>query len=475
MGLRPSVKNDDNNNGGSAYKSHNNDNNNESSSHKASPPASSSSMSSPSTTTAPQREAWTARGQLLLNFHHAISKAINSPEMMRKCNEIARDMEGGGDGGIMTPQSLPSSATAASAQLLKSPSSSHNNNSSSIADEYSAEAALIVENKSKRDALVRNKSLALGLLSFVTLRSGRGLSAWVRKSIAARAASRSSSYQFDKPAHLIKNSNLNIKHHANNTTMVGESSPTVQQLAKEPSKLRKFLRLSIDMTISTSITFLSGTFLFMPRPSAYIEDMSQLPLVEGKSVYAEMVCPPLLKEYRRVLEQYGGRWPVSRGGTGTTTADSMARQQQQGGGGGGGGGAPQLTQEDVSLNVIRTFVENCSKRSKYERALLEERNDLNLHNNSSTTTSSTVSRLMRRMTSRSDTTTNSNSSKDDTLSEGGANSKKKNKLGTVPIPSPGVPKHVSVNLDQDVFLLDSDDDDDDDGDYGKKEKEGGRI
>ena len=28
--------------------------------------------------------------------------------------------------------------------------------------------------------------------------------------------------------------------------------------------------------------------------------------------------------------------------------------------------APQLTQEDVSLNVIRAFVENCSKRSKYE-------------------------------------------------------------------------------------------------------------
>merc|ERR1711957_167939 len=77
-------------------------------------------------------------------------------------------------------------------------------------------------------------------------------------------------------------------------------------------------------------------------------------------------------EHRHVLEQYGGRWPVP-GATTSKAEDS------------------KLTQEDVSLNVIRNFVENCSKRSKYERALLDERRALNLDRNQP---SSTVSRFM---------------------------------------------------------------------------------
>ena len=59
----------------------------------------------------------------------------------------------------------------------------------------------------------------------------------------------------------------------------------------------KFFGLRIDVTISTSIALLSRTYLFMPRQSAYVEDMSKLPLIEGKSVYAKMMCPPLLREY----------------------------------------------------------------------------------------------------------------------------------------------------------------------------------
>ena len=71
------------------------------------------------------------------------------------------------------------------------------------------------------------------------------------------------------------------------------------------SKMGKFFGLGIDVAISTSIALLSRTHLFMPRQSAYVEDMSKLPLIEGKSVYAKMMCPPLLREYRRVPETYG--------------------------------------------------------------------------------------------------------------------------------------------------------------------------
>ena len=75
-------------------------------------------------------------------------------------------------------------------------------------------------------------------------------------------------------------------------------------------------------------------------------------MVAGKSVYAEYVCPPLLRDYRRVVEKHDG-WPVQ------TSADRM-------------------TKEDVSLNVIRRFIGNCMKRKKYEAALDEERRAMSL-------------------------------------------------------------------------------------------------
>jgi len=74
--------------------------------------------------------------------------------------------------------------------------------------------------------------------------------------------------------------------------------------------------------------FLLGTFLFMPPPSSFLRDMADLPLVEGNSVYAEHVCPPLLlRDYRQIVERHGG-WPVP------TSADRLT------------------TKEDASLNVI---------------------------------------------------------------------------------------------------------------------------
>jgi hypothetical protein len=385
----------------------------------------SSSTTPPST---PQREAWTARGQMLLNFHDAISRAINSPEMSRKCNRIAQDNNNMSrrseeNATLSRPAAPTNNANSIIGSGRQKPTTTH-----SIAEEYGAEAALIVENKAKRDAAVRNKAVALGIFSFVTLRSGRGLSSWIRKSIANRRAS--SSYKFDNMPM------MSAKPSSSSSLAAAEKKAKAIEI-KQPSKLRRFFRLSFDLTISTSITLLSGTFLFMPRPSAYIEDMSKLPLVEGKSVYAEMVCPPLLKEYRRVLEQYGGRWPV-RG----------AQQKGE-----GSSNAEGLTQEDVSLNVIRTFVENCSKRSKYEHALLEERNALS---DSLDDRSSAVSRMMRKITNNQTETTTASEKNNPDLNEGAAHN---DKLGTISVPSPGVPDDIPVDLDRDVFsLVDREDD-----------------
>jgi len=74
-----------------------------------------------------------------------------------------------------------------------------------------------------------------------------------------------------------------------------------------------------------------------------------------------------------------------------------------------------------------------------QRALVEERQALSPNSDQQ---SSAVSRLMRRMTGRDEP------------------DKDANKLGTLSIPSPGVPENVAVNVDQDVFSLATDDDDD---------------
>lgn len=413
MGLRPSVKDQG---------EHVIDPRNNNSAHNLNQGPSSSS-SSTSVTSPTLREAWTARGQLLLNFHHIISRAINSPEMIRKCSLIAEDMKRS-EGGIVNQTILPTSSTAVppvgnSAAVVAAAGRL------TMAEEYSAEAALIVENKGNRDALVMTKSLTAGLLSFVALRSGRGLTSFMRKTIMNSRFG--GAYQFDKIA-----------------ASKSKLADSTNSASQPRSNLRRFFSVTFDVTVSSSIGLLSGTFLFMPRPSAYIEDMSKLPLVEGKSVYAEMVCPPLLKEYRRVLMQYGGRWPVN---SGTSGSDN------------------QLTQEDVSLNVIRTFVKNCYKRSIYEvsvrlnqfhvvlipssvltekpcisasltdlkRALLEERNALTYDDE----IDSTVARLMKRIERRI----------------GGNDATNDNTLGTVSIPSPGVPEEISVDLDSEILSL----------------------
>mmetsp|Transcript_14835 Transcript_14835/g.21996 ORF Transcript_14835/g.21996 Transcript_14835/m.21996 type:complete len:372 (-) Transcript_14835:67-1182(-) len=328
-------------------------------------PSSSTVVESTATTTETlQRDAWTARGKLLLQFHDAISRAINSPEMKQKCSEVAS---------YMSTKEEPEE-------------------SSPVNNEYDAEATLIVQNKHKRDNDVRDKAVAVGFCTFALL---RGVPI-VRNVVARRMAS-ASRYKFEAASSQRRN--------ISRTTM---QKSTQQPASGSPSRLRKFLRLTLDVTISAAMTVLSGTFLFTPRPSAYIEDMSKLPLVEGKSVYAEVVCPPLLNEYKRTMEQYGGRWPVmTRGVEGSSSSSSSPDATVA-----TTANSPTLTQEDVSLNIIRKFAENCSKRVKYERAILEEQNALD--------------------------------------------EQKKRKLGTVLIPRP-VPEDVKVNIDEDVFFLVDDD------------------
>ena len=81
-----------------------------------------------------------------------------------------------------------------------------------------------------------------------------------------------------------------------------------------------------------------------------------------------------------------------------------------------------------------------------QRALLEERNALSLDTNQS----SAVSRLMRRIT-RGNESESSNSTRQDDA---------KDRLGTVSVPSPGVPRDIAVDLDCDVYSLVTDVEDD---------------
>jgi hypothetical protein len=387
MGLRPSVGGDgssssNNNIGRTRVDENANDNDCNADQNNQKP---SENISNTASTPLPpvQRKAWTERGQLLLNFHDVISRAINSPEMIKKCSQIAEDMSEHED------------------------ATSTEYKSDSLASDYSAEANLIIENKSKRDAVVRNKTIAVGLCVFGMLRGGRGVSQWMRNAAAHRAAL-ASRYKFDSlPSSFSGAARLEV-------TL---PKPTA---IEKPTKLRRMLRLAVDLTISTTIALLSGEYLFIPRPSSYIEDMAKLPMVEGKSLYAEMVCPPLLKEYKHVLEKYG-RWPVM-------SANPIDGNSPD--------GKSPLTQEDVSLNIIRKFAENCSKRSKYEQAILQERNVLAKHRDAHRGLE-----LFHRITK-------------------GKYSGKRDewvKLGDVKVPSGGVPDDVDVDLEKDVMSLDESD------------------
>jgi hypothetical protein len=76
---------------------------------------------------------------------------------------------------------------------------------------------------------------------------------------------------------------------------------------------------------------------------------------------------------------------------------------------------------------MRNFVKNCYKRSVYENALLDERNALSMNENNQ---ESAMSRLLKRSTIR---------------------------VGTVFIPSPGIPEDLPVNLDEDILTVLPDD------------------
>ena len=338
-----------------------------------------------------KRKAWTERGQLLLNFHDVISRAINSPEMIEKCSQISRDM------------SNQEGDTASTSQPKKTPS---------LACDYSAEANLIIENKARRDAEVRNKTLAVGFCMFCFLRGGRGVRSWMRNATASRYAR----YTFDS-----------LPLSGGNGIKPASSKPMP---AEQPTKLRWFFRLAVDVTLSTTLALFSGEYLFIPRPSSYIEDMAKLPLVEGKSLYAEMVCPPLLKEYKHVLEKYG-RWPVMSFDSITNDEAETATAN---------GSEPTLTQEDVSLNTIRKFVENCSRRSKYEQAVLQERNALAKHNRDH---NNVGLELFHRI--REESYNYSKERKEELV-----------KLGDVKVPSGGVPEDVDVDLETEIMYLDDD-------------------
>lgn len=364
---------------------------------------------SPAPLKPPQREAWTARGKLLLNFHDAISRAINSPEMARKCSQIAEQMsndESNNEKSINSSRNKPMAATAVGDQ----------------AQEYLAEANLIVENKTKRDSQVRDKSLALGFFTFISLRSStwlkRNVNLWLRNNYLLGSRS---NYTFDRlPRNQLQNRPMAVKTlHASSTCRRTSLTPSKNLFQKSP-------RLVFDLAFSSAVAFLSGTFIFLPRPTAYVEDMAKLPLVEGKSVYAEIVCPPLLNEYKRALEQYSGHWPVRQ---------ESSNNDNEG-----------KTQEDVGLNVIREFVENCSKRSKYERALLEERNLLNGRE-------SELTKLIQKAKRKDETHESSEEDVEKNFSAVEHNVQLPRKLGSVSIPSPGVPHDLAVNLDEEVLSL----------------------
>jgi hypothetical protein len=109
----------------------------------------------------------------------------------------------------------------------------------------------------------------------------------------------------------------------------------------EIQKTLESMKLLTDLLVSISVG-VSGTIFILEGKRQYMrKDFEEAPLVPGRSLVAEQCCPEFLK--------------------------LVSKEQQD---------APEtqyMKQNDRNFATILTFIENCRKRSDYERRIRQER------------------------------------------------------------------------------------------------------
>lgn len=130
------------------------------------------------------------------------------------------------------------------------------------------------------------------------------------------------------------------------TTFQGASAPTPQR----PGLFIRALRLSLDLF--ASVTVGAYTSLYFIDTSKLLRQAAELPLVEGRSLLSEELCPDFAKEFQTYPRE---TWEENDPSYGRESIELAP------------GGKPKLA------SFIQSFVANCKRRAIYEEEMRSER------------------------------------------------------------------------------------------------------
>jgi len=145
----------------------------------------------------------------------------------------------------------------------------------------------------------------------------------------------------------------------NNTTSLSASQQQQQQqhgigYLQKKQKLQmeeglKSMKVITDLLVSLSVGFSGTLFLLEAKKEDIRIDYEEAPLITGRSLIADEMCPGMLKLHR------------SNPSIRLVLEDTKWKKEQR-----------RWEQSDLSLVTFETFIQNCRKRSDYESKIRKE-------------------------------------------------------------------------------------------------------
>jgi hypothetical protein len=213
---------------------------------------------------------------------------------------------------------------------------------------YSAEKKMIT--KISNDGMA--KGLAVGLLTFSFLRIGpRVMNRYLNRSYSRSSSSTGGNstsgggpggYQFD-----IRNTNNMTKLNQN----FNSNSNQQQQNIPRPGIFIRSIKFCLDITVSLSLA-MYGSAYFMDTKK-FFENVSNIPLVEGRSMISDELCDDFIDVYRAIPKKTWDKYSRDNG-NGNSDSDAGDKRASDG------------------LKLISSFVKNCLRRQIVEQEILNQ-------------------------------------------------------------------------------------------------------
>eukprot|EP00559_Dactyliosolen_fragilissimus_P009664 CAMPEP_0184873372 /NCGR_PEP_ID=MMETSP0580-20130426/41807_1 /TAXON_ID=1118495 /ORGANISM="Dactyliosolen fragilissimus" /LENGTH=403 /DNA_ID=CAMNT_0027376273 /DNA_START=1133 /DNA_END=2344 /DNA_ORIENTATION=- len=120
---------------------------------------------------------------------------------------------------------------------------------------------------------------------------------------------------------------------------------------QKPGLLLRTLLLGVDVLVATSVAMYSSA-IFMDK-SKFMKDLSEIPLVEGRSIISDELCEDFIDVYKSIPQKTWKKFE----GEGDASVDDVVDVQEG---------------EKEVLEAIGNFVRNCLRRQMYEEELRRE-------------------------------------------------------------------------------------------------------